>query len=147
MKVILLRDVPKVGRKYEVKDVSDGYARNMLFPRKWAEPATAERVKSYEKKVALDREKREGERESLKASIASLSEETIETTAKADERGHLFKKLRAIDVVRLIKESKSIEIPEECITLDAPIAEAGEHAIPLEYEGAKSAVTLIITKA
>ena len=76
MKVILLQDVRKIGRKHEVKDVSDGYARNFLFPAKLAEPASPGALKKLaELEAARDREDAE-----LRSRLAEISRKLADTT-------------------------------------------------------------------
>lgn len=90
MKIILLKDIPKLGKKYEVKNASDGYATNMLFPRGLAIPATPENLRRFETEKA----KLEGERkvhEALQAENMKALESTVLTiSGKASDKGHLF---------------------------------------------------------
>jgi large subunit ribosomal protein L9 len=146
MKVILLKDIPKVGKKFEVKEIAEGYARNKLFPHKLAEPATPERVLAYQRKQQADVQKRAHEHEALVAAIEALQTIPISVSAKADERGHLFKKLRASDIERFVFEQTGTRIPEECFGLEEPITTIGEHRILVSVDRTKVHVLITITR-
>src|SRR3989344_5741161 len=95
MKVILLKDIPLVGQRGEVKEIKDGYFRNYLMPRHLAEIATSKKVKEME----TLRMKRAGEREELKKSaqewLENLSEQGLVFEAEANEKGRLFNSISA----------------------------------------------------
>ena len=87
MKVIFLQDVPRVGKKYDIKEVNDGYAMNFLLPRKLAERATAKAVAQLEmhkKEIVVEREVQE---ELLMKNLEEIKNKTIVIKAKADEKG------------------------------------------------------------
>lgn len=140
-RVILLKDVPKIGRKYEVKDVASGYATNYLFPNKLAEQATPAKEADLAKKrdaMNASKMKAAGEVHDL---IKSLEGTTLTIRTKADDAGHLFKKLRADDIAG----SKSGLLPEY-ILLKEPIKTAGPHEIHAAGAGAKATFTLLVEK-
>ena len=86
MKIILLKDVPKVGKRYETKEISDGYALNLLIPKGLAVAATSDMVKKFE----LERSRDEGERkirqELLLKNLKELEGVTVTMTEKANEK-------------------------------------------------------------
>src|SRR6185503_16461624 len=112
MKVILLKDVRGLGVNHAIKEVSDGYAVNFLFPQKLAEAATDEKIK----KLALQQEAYEAELQAgeaaLDASVATAEGKTVSLTARATEKGGLFKALTAKDILHGLKEEHSITLPE-----------------------------------
>ena len=130
MQVILLKDVAKVGRKYEIKTVSDGYAVNFLFPRKLAEPATPEKVKEIEARKLASEVAKNTEETRRKGLYARLSSEGLELTEKANSEGHLYKKITAGDIANAI-ERKFGEILSEKEIKTEPIKEVGTHTIKL----------------
>ena len=144
MKVILTQDVRKIGRKFETKEVADGFARNFLFPKKLAEPATKEAVARLTLARSLDDEKTKLAEEALMKELDALSKTTITTTGKANEQGSLFAGLHQEEIAKLIAEQTKIEIPATYIVLDKPIKEAGEHAITIRVGGKEATVTLAI---
>ncbi len=144
MKVILLKDVPKVGRKLTAVEVADGYAANFLFPKRLAEPATATKLAELAKRQESARAAEDARLEDLREKLAALAEDTVTLAVKADDKGHLFKKVRASDIVALLADEHGIVLDEEAVLLEEPINEVGEYEIPLEVAGAKTALTLTL---
>lgn len=132
MKVILLQDVPKLGNKYDVKNVSDGYARNFLFPRKLGEIATEKKIKEIETKKKQGEQIREIDKDILEKNIGELDGVKISIEEKANEKGHLFAGIHKEEISKILKEQKHIDIPIELIDLEHPIKETGEHKIPVK---------------
>ena len=145
MKVIFLKDVAKVGQHGTMKEVSDGYALNFLIPRKLAVQATPDKVAAH-----LAAQKREGEAKEkhnkmITETVHSLKGVRIEISAKATEKGGLFKSITAADIVKAVQEQRSVSIPLETITLAKPIKEVGEHAIKISFGEAKVEIVLAIS--
>ena len=132
MKIILLRDVPNVGKKYEVKDVSDGFGRNFLLARNLGKIATTQTIQGIEKKRTQDNQMKEVDKDILEKNIAALKGIKISIEEKANEKGHLFAAVHAKEIVKILKEQEHIEIPEEMIKLEQPIKERGEHKIKVK---------------
>lgn len=135
MKVILLQDVPNLGNKYDVKNVSDGYARNFLLPRKLGGIATEKKVKEVETKKKQAEQLREIEQDILRKNIEELNGVKISVEEKASEKGHLFAGIHEGEISKILKEQKHIDIPAELITLEEPIKETGEHKIKVKDKG------------
>ena len=137
MKIILLKDVPKVGRKYEMKDISDGYALNLLIPKGLAIAATKDAIK----RVDLEKSRDEGEKrvhqELLLKNLAELAGVTISMTEKANEKGHLFAGVHKLEIIPAIQKQTRLQIDAEHIVLDKPIKEIGMHEIQVRV-GEKS---------
>jgi large subunit ribosomal protein L9 len=142
MKVILREDVPKVGRKFEVIDVADGYAANFLFPQALAEVATAAKVAQLAKKKEAQQAAEDARIADIKEKLAHLEDLTLTIVAKADDQGHLFKKLRADDILAGLKDEHDLALPKESVLLEQPIHELGDHAIPVEAAGEKGTLTV-----
>ena len=138
MKVILLKDVPKVGRRYETKEISDGYAANMLIPRGLAIAATSSAVKSLE----LERAKAEGEQkineELLLKNLGEIEGKTILMKAKGNEKGNLFAGVHKAELIAEIEKQTRLKLNSEHIALEKPLKEAGDH--PIEVKGAGKTV-------
>lgn len=133
MEVILLQDVPKIGRKYEVKNVSDGFARNMLFPKRLAEPATPQKKQELEKKrehasaqIAQDDAK-------MKTLFDTLAGSSVTISMQANEQGHLFEALKAEAIVEAIKNQKGVTLHEEQVQTEGIIKDIGEHTLTLVH--------------
>lgn len=146
MKVIFLKDVPKIGRKYETKNVSDGYALNFLIPNKHAVIATPD----AEKRIGLERSREEGERkvqdELLTQNLNQLSSVSITLTGKANDKGHLFAGLHAAEIIPALAQQARITIAPEHLALEKPIKEVGEHQVTVKV-GQKSAKFTLVVKA
>ncbi|MHB1330661.1 MAG: 50S ribosomal protein L9 [Minisyncoccota bacterium] len=131
MKVILLKDIKGVGRKYEEKVVGDGYASNFLLPKKMAVPATGSAASQIKNLKENDTKHQEAELKKLEAEIQKLSNTTIEVEAKANEKNHLFAALTREKISDLLR-GKGIEVPANCIDLEHGIKEVGTHSIPVK---------------
>ena len=101
MKIILLKDIPKVGRKYDIKNVADGYALNMLIPRGLAQIATPQAEKNIESMKAKDMVEKKVQGELLLKSLDVIKTLVINIKEKANDKGHLF---AGITKERLVEE-------------------------------------------
>lgn len=138
MKVILLDDVPKVGRRGEVREVSDGYARNFLIPKKLALGATAGNLKNLEhirrqQEAKADRVKADAE--GLRARIEGL---VAEERRQASEEGKLFGSVTAQDIVEFL-ERHGIAVERRRVQLEEPIKALGEFSVPIRLHPAVTA--------
>lgn len=147
MKVVLLKDVRGVGQRHEVKNVADGYATNFLFKNKLAEPATEEKVKQIETQKEALAEAQRKEDEVLDKKVLSLKGKTISLSAKATEKGGLFKAITEKDIAKAILAEHSLQMPEESIELATPVKTTGEHAFSLRSKNLKAEMTLVISAA
>lgn len=132
MKVVLLENVKKLGRVGEVVNVSDGYARNLLFPKKLAQIATPDVLKRVEK---IKANKIAGEKEEINKFTAlarEIKDKKIVITAKA-KGGKLFGSIDTLVIAKELKNQLNLEIGRESIKLEAPIKEVGERKIALEF--------------
>lgn len=145
MKIVLLKDVKKIGRRFEEKEVNDGYARNFLIPQKLAVPANtpaAKQALEHKGQLIAGQSKEE---QKLRDSIAKLTGNTLKISAKVNEIGHLFEKLTAHKISAHIKQDLGLDIPQNLIEIE-PIKEAGTHEIPISIgEGKQTHFTLEIT--
>lgn len=143
MKVILLKDIKGVGRKYEEKNVSDGYALNMLIPKKLAVSATGAAAGQIKSLKENDAKHKEAENKKLEAEIAKLAGTTITTQEKANEKNHLFASLTKEKISALLK-GKGIDLSAELIGLKTPIKETGTYSIPVLVGGKETKFVLIV---
>ncbi|MBI3305678.1 50S ribosomal protein L9 [Candidatus Nomurabacteria bacterium] len=146
MKVIFLQDVPRVGKRYDVKEISDGYAMNFLLPRKLAEPATAQALANLEKRKQNIEIEREVQENLLLKNLEAIKDKIITIKVKADEKGHLFSKIHTKEIVEAMKAQNHADVGEEFIVLEKPIKEVGEFVIPIEIKGKKSSFKLVVEK-
>lgn len=146
MKVIFLQDVPRVGKKYDIKEVNDGYALNFLFPKKWATMATLKaiaEVERHKKEIVIEREVQE---DLLIRNLDEIKGKTITIKAKADDKGHLFSAIHEKMIVEVMEKEYHAQISEQFIVLEKQIKEIGEFEIPIEVKGKKSSFKLIVEK-
>jgi large subunit ribosomal protein L9 len=146
MQVIFLQDVPRVGKKYEIKEINGGYAMNFLFPRKLAEPATPKAIVELEKRKKNIEIEREVQTNLLLKNLEEIKNKTVVIKAKADEKGHLFSGIKNKEIVEEMHKQHHANISEEFIVLEKPIKEVGEFDIPIEIKGKKSSFKLIIER-
>lgn len=129
MKVILNADVAKLGKKYDVKDVSDGHALNMLIPKGVVEVATPSALKRLELKKKELEAARIRQEEVISKSLKSIHGKTFEMKSKVNEKGHLFAAIHLDEVSALIKSKTNVELPSTYLKSAKPIKEAGDHDI------------------
>ena len=130
MKVILMDDVPSLGRRGEVRDVSDGYARNFLLPQKLALNATPANLKNLEqikKQQDAKADRIKTDAESLRAKIEAL---VYEERRQASEEGKLFGSVTPQDVADFLG-ARGIPMDRKRITLEEPIKALGEHSVSM----------------
>lgn len=134
MKVILLEDVRNIGKKHEIKDVSDGYARNFLFPNKLAEPATAASLKKIEVlKVQLNKNESEFKTH-LEQLARKINETSVEFRLRSDEDGSVFGSVTKEAILKAMREQKLIDKERIDIELDHPIKELGDHKVRIDLK-------------
>ena len=146
MRVIFLHDVPRVGKKHDVKEVNGGYAVNFLLPRKLAEAATAKalaHLATRQKEIAIEREVQE---DLLIKNLEEIKGKVVHLSAKADEKGHLFSGIHAEEIVAAMKTEHRADINPEFIILEKPIKAVGEFDVPISVKGKKSSFKLLVEK-
>jgi large subunit ribosomal protein L9 len=144
MQVILLRDIPKVGRKFDVVEVSDGYAANMLLPKLFAERATPGKIAELAKRKEASKVVEDARHAELEEKLSSLKDTPLTIVVKADEQGHLYKKIHAHDIASALKDEHGVHLDEESVLLESPIHELGDHVVAIEASGIHSTVTVSV---
>ena len=147
MKIILLKDISKVGKRYDVKDVASGYALNLLIPRGDAVAATPEALKRVERLKAAAEGERKLHQELLFKNLAGLDGATLTVSGKANERGHLFAGLHREGLAAELLKQTGLQIDPAMIELEHPIKALGEHPIRVNAEGKSVAFKLLVVKA
>lgn len=132
MKVILLEDVKKLGKKGDLVNVADGYARNYLFPRNLAKEATAGGIKQLKQEKAAFENKRKKEKEQAKELAAKLSDTIITLKVKSGEQGKLFGSVTSKDISEALKEQQKIEVDRRKIELSEPIKSLGSYKVDIK---------------
>lgn len=130
MKVILLQDMKALGKRGDIKDVSEGYARNFLLPRKLAQTATEGAVKIAEVKKARDAAAEKANLEKLRELAEKLKNRKI-TIKSREKKGKLFGSISAKDIVSGLKK-ENLELSEKSIILKEAIKKIGEYKIGIK---------------
>jgi large subunit ribosomal protein L9 len=144
---ILLEDVDSLGQRGEPVDVSPGYLRNYLIPRKLAAPATPGALEEAQRRQAAT-EKAEQARAEREEQAASLLSKTVLTiTQRADSGGKLFGSVGAKEIVDAISDARNLRIDRRKVRLEQPIREVGTHMVEIELaDGAIATVKTIVTE-
>ena len=132
MKVILLQDVKKIGKKGDVINTSDGYARNYLFPRKLAEEATDSNLHILNNKKENERKQKLAELEAAQKLAKELKGKELKLTVKTGENNKLFGAITSKDVAELIKTQYKVEVEKKKIVMDT-IKLAGTYEIEVKW--------------
>ncbi len=146
MKVIFLKDVPKLGKRDDVKEMNDGYTRNFLLPQKLVEIATPEALAKLKKKLGDRQAGHDAEDIRNKLLIDSISGYEITIKAKANEKDALFKSITAKDVINAIKNELKITAPESILENNLHIKSIGSHDLSIKLGNHKGSIKLNIVK-
>ena len=141
MKIILLKDVEKLGKKNDIKNVADGYARNFLIPKKLAVLATKSEIAKLAEQKKIEAEKAEEELKLYQELASQVDGLELEISAKIAEEGKLFGTVTTSQIAEKLKENLSgskalqegLEIKKEQVKLEQPIKEIGEYEATIEF--------------
>ena len=146
MKVIFLKDVPRVGKKNDIKDVNDGYAQNFLLARGLAELATPNKISDLEKRMKNIVVENQIEENLLMRNLEEMKDKVIVLKEKANEKGHLFSSIHKKEIIDAMLKQNHITLSEDILDLDKPIKEIGEFEINVSIKSKKSSFKLKIDK-
>jgi len=133
MRVILLQNIENLGKKYEIKEVKDGYARNFLIPKGLAKPATKKALKWLEVQKEIETKKAEEELKKVQEIATAIDGQEIVIPIKIGEEGQLFESITSQKISEKLKEF-GFEIKKIQIDLAEPIKELGEFPIKVKFE-------------
>jgi len=146
MRVILLQDVEKLGKKLEVKEVKNGYAMNFLFPKNLAKPATKEAIKWLETQKEIESKKAEEALKKTQDVASTVDGQEIIIPVKIGEEGQLFESITSQKIIEKLKEL-GFEIKKNQIDLPEPIKELGEFPIKIKFEhNLEGEIKVIVTE-
>jgi len=144
MQVLLLLDLPCIGKKGEVKEVAEGYARNFLLPQKKAILATAENVRKWQ--LAIDQQVREKQKQQaeIKKIANKLQGLSLEFVEKIDDKGHLFGGISTAHIATALLQ-KGLKVEKNQIVLDKAIKQVGKYSVKIKLGvGIESEIKIII---
>jgi large subunit ribosomal protein L9 len=129
MKVLMLDDVKNVGKREEIINVSEGYARNFLFPRKLAVEATPAVLATIEKKAKAEAAKKEHNRDEAKSLAAKLSEITVNIHGKIGTGSRLYGAITNADIAEALEKQTGIVIDKRKVEINEPIKSIGSFEV------------------
>jgi len=132
MKVILIKDVDKIADKNDIIDVSEGYARNYLFPNKLAVLATDSAVKELEKKNAVNERKLSSQKGELEKLAKKLGAMNFEIMVDAGDGGKLFGSVTSKDICAAVRANAGIELDKKKVVLAEPLRLVGDYQVPVK---------------
>lgn len=147
MKVVLLQDVKAQGKKGQIIDVSEGYARNFLFPKKLAIVADAKAINDVKNKESSEKHKKEVEKAEASALAGKLSQVKVTLKAEAGDGGRFYGAITAKDIQEELKKQSGIEIDKRKIVLDSPIKAFGTYILDVKvYTEITAKLTVVVSE-
>ncbi len=132
MKVILLQDVKSLGKKGDVVNASDGYARNMLLPKKLAVPATSGNMKDLEAKEKSNAKHAAEVLAAAEELKAQIEKNSVTLSIKVGEGGRTFGSISTKEIAQAVKDQMKLEIDKKKILLAQPIKELGTTTVQVK---------------
>ncbi len=148
MKVILLKDIKGTGSKDQIIEVSDGYGRNYLLPRKLAVEATSEALNSIEKSKAAAKHREDVRKDDAEQAARSLKGKNVTVKVRAGENGRLYGSITTQEIADALKAQHGVELDKRKIELDEKVTNVGQTTITVKlYAGVATKMNLIIEAA
>ena len=132
MKVILLMDVKGTGKKDQIVEASDGFARNDLIPRKMAREATAEALNAIEKSKSADKHREDVRRAEAETKARMLKGKVVQLSVRGGENGKLYGTVTNDQIAAALKEQHGVEVDKRKLELEEPIKSAGQAFVTLK---------------
>lgn len=147
MKVILLADVKGTGKKEQILEVSDGFARNYLFPRKLAMEATATATNAVKRAKEAEDHRERQRREAAEELANSLRKKEILMTARAGEKGRLYGSITSQEVADALEAQHHVQVEKKRVELNEPIRAVGEYEATARLYSGVSVTMRVIVRA
>ncbi|MDD3915780.1 MAG: 50S ribosomal protein L9 [Synergistaceae bacterium] len=145
MKVILKQDVNKLGASGDLVEISDGYARNFLFPRNLADEATPERMKEWKDKEAARKKKEVRLEKEARELQKKLSGRAVKVKASIGEKGRLFGSITAANVAESIASQLAVEVEKKNLRMPESVKQIGSYSFTVRlHPGIEAEMTLIV---
>ena len=146
MKVLLLADVKSLGKKDDIVNVSDGYARNMLFPKKLAVAATPKNMKDVELKKKNEARIEAEKLKEAQAFAEDLSKKSVTVGIKIGSGGRAFGSVSTKEIAEAAKEQLGVELDRKKMNLESPLRELGESTVQVRVHPKVTANRKVIVK-
>lgn len=147
MKVILYEDVKSLGKKGEVVDVKDGYARNYIFPNNLGVEATKQNLNNLNKQRAADKREKDEILEEAQEFGKKLEDITVNMELKIGEGGRAFGSITTMEIANSVEEQFGYKLDRKKVHLDEPIKAAGEYNVPVRLHPEVTIQIKVIVKA
>lgn len=146
MKVILVEDVKSLGKKGDIVNVSDGYARNMLFPKKLGLEATSKNINDLKLQRAHEDKVAKEQFDAAQAFKAELETKEVTVSIKVGENGRTFGSISSKELAEAVKEQLGYDIDKKKMQLSSPIKELGTTKVPIRLHPKVTAELKVIVK-
>ncbi len=138
MKVVLLKDVPGTGKKDQIVEVSDGFGRNYLLPRKMAAEATAETIHSIEQAKQAEKHRADVKRSEAEYLSRALKGKVVIVKVRAGDGGRLYGSITAQEIADALKAQHGVELDKRKIELDEAVRAVGQTTVTLKLSAGVS---------
>ena len=143
MKVILLKDIPGTGKKDQVVEVSDGFGRNYLIPRKMAAEATADTINSVERAKQAEKHRADVKRSEAETLSHTLKGKVVIVKVRAGEGGRLYGSITSQEIADALKAQHGVELDKRKIELTEPVRTVGQTTVTLKLSAGVSTRMLL----
>ncbi|MBQ7064990.1 MAG: 50S ribosomal protein L9 [Firmicutes bacterium] len=147
MKVMLLQDVKKLGKAGEIVEISDGYAKNFILPKKLGKEATNEVLNEWKLKKGSEANRKLQERQEALATAAELSSKSVVLQVKGGENGRLFGAVTAKDIAEALDQQHGVKIDKKKIQLKEAIKTVGNYEVEIKLHPVASAKIAVKVEA
>jgi large subunit ribosomal protein L9 len=144
MKVVFLADVSHKGKKGEVKEVADGYARNYLLPNKLAVAASSSAIKLADIKSTADKHRHDREAEEVDDLIKKINGKVLKFKAKAGAKARIHGSITAANIADELSSQTGLEVDKKKIVIGEPLKQIGEHEVVVNFGKDKEAKVKVV---
>lgn len=145
MKIIFLKDVPRIGKRYEIKEVANGYGRHLIAMHA-AEVATPDATVRIEKRMLTDAAQKKIHTDLLMKNLEDINGAVITLHGKTNEKGHLFASIHKEEVLAELKKATHLDMNPDYVILERPLKEVGTYEISVVIEDKRATFTVIIAE-
>lgn len=142
MKVVLVRDIAKVGRRFDEVEVPDGYAANKLIPQGLAKPATAKNRQWAREEKKRRAASHDQSREVVIELLKQAAGKELKMQAKANAEGSLFQAIKPAQIALAVEKEFGLKVAPSCFLLEEPLKQIGRHKVAVVYEDVEGSLSL-----
>ena len=148
MKVILLKDIKGTGKKDQIIEVSDGFGRNYLLPRKLAVEATSEALNSIEKSKSAAKHREDVKKNDAETAAREMKGKTVTLKVRAGDNGRLYGSITTQEIADALKAQHGVDVDKRKIEVDGKVTSVGQTTITIKlYAGVATKMNLVIEAA